>query len=168
MSTTRRRYEDDAVDACAYAMSFINTNRRQPTMWEQIKKQPLMSALIFTVIVVAIYYLFSGLWAAGKIFVLERANNQLVAEREVLDKEVGELKITVAKREQVIEIKDKELTEANALLQVTAKKTMESRANLDKVATDAARIMGDDSPLSKDALRLRLCEQYNIPQNACQ
>jgi hypothetical protein len=132
-----------------------------------IKQNPLLAAIIVLVLVATLYFLFNALWAGGKIWLLERENEKLANDVLVLDKKKDELEIKVANRDGVIEIKDKEIEEKNALLQAISAKTVASRENLDKATDTAARIMGDDSPLSRDELRAKLCVLYNIPPSAC-
>lgn len=132
-----------------------------------IKMNPLLAALILLVLIATLYFMFTGLWAGGKILLLETANEKLATDILKIEKQKDELETKVANRDGIIEVKDKEILEKDAMLQAISQKTVASRENLDKAVDTAVRIMGDDSPLSKDDLRLKLCGLYNIPPTAC-
>jgi hypothetical protein len=125
-----------------------------------IMQNPIPAAVIFVVILGIIYFGGSALWNAGHIFILERANEQLVRERESLTTERNELAEKQFKTEGVIQEKEREIKEKDALLTAIAQQAATSKLNLDKATATAADIMGDDSVLTELELREHLCKLY--------
>lgn len=137
------------------------------TIWKYMKMNPLLSGILVLILVGIIYFAFNTLYAGAQIALLEHANNKLAERNTELLDHANQLENTVTQRDGVIEQQTKELTEKDALLQATAKQTTKSKANLDDATATAARIMGDDSVLSREQLKQKLCELYNIKPESC-
>jgi chromosome segregation ATPase len=137
------------------------------TIKQFITMNPLLSAGISVCLAIIIYYLFSTLYAAGQIAILNRANTQLEKQVATIQKDRDELTIKVAERDGVIANKEKELEKTNALLQAASVKIVESKKSLDDTVTRANTILSDKSPMSDDELKQKLCSLYNIAPSAC-
>lgn len=132
-----------------------------------IKKYPIWAAIIAGVFAVNLYGLFNNTWTAAKIWNLERqiANEQKEKEESLIQRQklVDAFNQSQGKVEQL----NKELDQKNAMLTISSEKVLSSEKSLSN-ATDAYnRIMGDDSPLSRDELRTKLCALYNILPAQC-
>lgn len=132
-----------------------------------IKGNPLLAAVIALVLLAAIYYGFSSLWAGAKIAYLDHQNTQLQAENTKLASDNATINQRVVTAESKLADRDKELEQKDALLQSISTKVVSDRKALDDATATAARIMDDESPLTRDELREKLCGLYNIPPNAC-
>lgn len=137
------------------------------TLKRFIKQNPLLAAGIFLAICFGIWFLVGTLWTTARVAYLEHQNANIEKANIQLEKERDELKVGISQRDGVITSLKDEKEKQNALLFAISKKTTATRDQLDRATTDAARIMGDDSELSKQELRDKLCNLYNIPPAAC-
>jgi uncharacterized protein YlxW (UPF0749 family) len=132
-----------------------------------IKKYPIWAGVITLIIGINLYGLFSNTWSAAKIWNLERqiANEQKEKEESLVQRQ--KLVDAVNQSQGKVEQLNRELDQKNALLTISSEKVLATDKSL-STATDAYnRIMGDTSPMSKDELRNKLCELYNVPPAQC-
>lgn len=137
------------------------------TLKQFILQNPLLSAGITLCLIGIIYFLFNTLYAAGNIAVLNHANKDLEKQVSAIQKQRDDIAVEIAQRDLIIQQKEKELTEINALLQTISAKVVTDRKALDDATATASKLLLDDSPLSRDELRNKLCGLYNIPPSAC-